>query len=122
MRPDPLCQRSARSLSVNAPVTSQSFGPISPPPSPEVGSLLVTETIRHVTVPPHASEADAVMATGTMSWFADVNTLGVAVTDAILGGVMSRTLTRTSSVADPPFPSVTVNVNAYDPAGRETAI
>ena len=60
------------------------------------------------------------MTTGTISWLDDVNTVGVAVTDPITGGVMSRTVTRTESVADPPFPSVTVNVNVYDPTGSDT--
>jgi hypothetical protein len=66
-RPDPLCQRSALSFSVRGPVISQSMGPTSPPPRPDVGSLLVTETIRHPTLPPHASVVDTVTTTGTIS-------------------------------------------------------
>ena len=54
------------------PVISQS-GAVSPAPVPWTGSLLVTDTMRQSTGPPHTSDADTVTTTGTMSWLLGQN-------------------------------------------------
>src|SRR5262245_52141500 len=92
MRPGPKPARSARRLTVSGPVMIQS-GANFPKPGPVTGSLLLTEVIRQVGLPPQLSVAVAVTVTGTSLWFGGQSTLGDAVKLVITGGSTSLTVT-----------------------------
>src|SRR6266545_1480432 len=77
--------RSARISAVRGGTMCAS-GPVLPSPGPLEGSSLLISTILQ-TGGPHAALALADTLTGTILWFGGQITLGVAVTEAINGGV-----------------------------------
>src|SRR5687767_13400780 len=63
-------------------------GAVSPSPVPFAGSLLETPVTDHVTAE-QLSDALTLTATGVILWFGGPRVLGVALTDAMTGAVVS---------------------------------
>ena len=118
-RPLPLPARSALRFTVRFPVISQS-GAVSPSPVPSTGSLLLTEVILQTGAALQVSDAETATVTGTILWSGGQRTFGLAVTLAILGGVVSTTFTMTVSDAVSPLPSSTVSVMVCAPKDNGT--
>ena len=86
--------------------------------SPRIGSLLVTETMRHepATCASHASATATWTDTVTILWFAGRRTLGDAVTREMRGGVLSTTMTVPLQVLDAfPEGSVAARLASVEP-------
>src|SRR3954467_14405681 len=109
--------RSDRNLRVSAPVICQS-GAVSPSPVPLRGWLDATETMYDIGAGSTRSLAITVTVTSTIWWFGGQRLPGNAVTRAITGGVVSRTVTVNDPCPVLLWVSVAVHCTVVMPSGK----
>src|SRR3954452_8334640 len=109
--------RSDRNLRVSAPVICQS-GAVSPSPVPLSGWFDATETMCDMGAGSTRSLAITVTVTFTIWWFGGHRLPGDAVTEAITGGVVSRTVTVNDPCAVLLCVSVAVHWTVVVPSGN----
>src|SRR6185369_6890974 len=84
-------------------------------PGPVTGSSLLTETIWQTGAGSQLSVADTYTTTGTIWWFGCERTFGLAVTELIVGAVVSATVKVVAQVLVLPASSVAITVITWLP-------